>query len=358
MNEALSGEVEKLLRAKEEAAGIPAPEPEEDENTPQQAESDAPETEDSEADLVEALSLEEGDEEEGAPAQAGDLADIAKALGLDTEDLSRDAGGVLTVRTKVDGVESRVPLSELRKGYQLQSHFTRQQDAFLKERQQWEEARQAREQQIVQQSVIAAQILDGQEAELKAAYTRDWNALRHEDPAEYAAQVAEYNQKLQRIREQRNSVVGEIQRKAQEIQQQQQAYLAQRFYAERDALVRSLKWDDPKITPEKRNQHWGSLVDYLTKTNGFTEQELASVLDHRAYVLADKARKYDELVARSQVAKKRITETPAVPSAKSSPSTVSQSSRNEKRLAELEKRALQTGKQADQLAAARAIIGL
>ena len=357
MNEALSGEIEKLLRSKEEAAGIEPPEPEE-KTPPQEAESDSPETDDSEADLVEALSLDEGDEEEGAPAEAGDLATIAKALGLDEADLSRDAGGSLTIRTKVDGVESRVPLAELRKGYQLQSHFTRQQSEFLREKQQWEEARQVREQQIVQQSVLAAQILDGQEAELKASYTRDWDSLRREDPAEYAAMVAEYNQKLQRIREQKAQVVGSLQKKQQEIEQQQQAQLAQRFDAEREALAKAFGWTDPKMTPEKRTQHWTSLVDYLTKANGFAEQDLAGIMDHRAYVLADKARKYDELVSKAQVAKKRVAEVPAIPSAKSSPSPQSQSTRQQKHVEALEKRALQTGKQADQLAAARAIIGL
>lgn len=282
---------------------------------PRSANPDSPEREEEEESLdvstLEALGLIEGDDEEGTPERQVDLAGIAETLGLDPADLSYGKDG-LRIKTKVDGETGEVSLAELRKGYQLQSHFTRQQEAFLAERQQWEQARAQREQYLQQQEGMAQAVLQQEEQALKAKFTRnDWDQLRRDDPAEYAAMVAEYNQQLSDIRGRQQNLARQMQQRQQETTQQWQQQMAQVAQQEQRALVEKLGWK----SPEQIQANGKKLQEYLFK-QGFSEQDLAGILDHRAFVLAEKARKYEELAARVDLAKKKIAEAPNTPSGK------------------------------------------
>jgi hypothetical protein len=55
------------------------------------------------------------------------------------------------------------------------------------------------------------------------------------------------------------------------------------------------------------------LRSYLVD-QGFHPQEVDSAGDHRALIIGEKARKYDELMAKIQTAKKKVAEAPAMPS--------------------------------------------
>ncbi len=260
---------------------------------------------------LEQLGLIEGDDDKGTPERQYDLAHVAKTLGLEESDLSVGKDG-LRIKTKIDGEMGEVSLAELRKGYQLQSHFTRQQEQFLQERQQWEQARTQREQYLQQQEGMAQAVLQQEEQALKAKFTRnDWESLRRDDPAEYAALVAEYNQQLSEIRGRQQDLSKQVQARQQEATQQWQQQMAQTAQQEQKALIEKLGWK----TPEKAQENGKRLQEFLFK-QGFSEQDLAGVLDHRAFVLAEKARKYDELSARVDLAKKRISEAPNTPSGK------------------------------------------
>ena len=253
------------------------------------------------------------DEEGPVPAESGkegdtaqpvrDLSALASSLGLEETDLALDNEGRVLLKTKVDGEEATVPLQELRKGYQLQKHFTKQQEAFLAERTAWEEARRAQQAQLGQQEHLASEILNAEEQKLNQEYTRDWQALRQEDPAEYAAQVAEYNQKLQQIHQRKANLYQAIQQRQQEMQQQMQ----QRGQEEAQKLLQAFGW-----TPETVEPHATRLREYLV-ASGITPEEIQSTVDHRAFVLAEKARRYDEWKKRIDLAKRKVKDAPTMP---------------------------------------------
>jgi hypothetical protein len=253
----------------------------------------------------------EGESEgDGTPSTGSniDLSLFAKTLGIEASDLSMQ-DGELMVRTKVDGETATVPFSELRKGYQLQKHFTRQQEQFLEERRNWEAARQQHEQQFTQQASMARQILEQEERQLNEQYTRDWKALRQEDPAEYAAQVAEYNQRLQDIKGRKTKLEQAMQQRWAEHQQQQQQVIQQRLQQEYAQFVEKTGWRKPEEFQANTQRLRSYLVD-----QGFHPQEVDSAGDHRALIIGEKARKYDELMAKIQTAKKKVAEAPAMPS--------------------------------------------
>lgn len=254
-------------------------------------------------------SPQDGDED-GAPQPQVDLDLFAKALGLSADDLSFD-GTAVRLKTKVDGEQAAVSLDEMRKGYQLQKHFTRQQEQFLAERRQWEQAVADREAQLRAQADMATEVLASEEQALKQAYTLDWDSLRVEDPGEYAAKVAEYNQKLAGIRARQSDLVARFQ----ERQRHQQMEHAQKMQAtmqqEQEFLRQALKWDDQ----DKAVQGAKAIFEYLSNSVGLPAEQINTITDHRAFVVADKARRYDELMAKVEIARKKVSDpSPKIPS--------------------------------------------
>ena len=256
---------------------------------------------------------------EGTSQEAIDPAVLAATLGLDSTDLSYGDDGI-RIKTKVDGQESEVSLADLRKGYQLQSHFTRQQEAFLAERQAWEQARQQKDQALQSQEAMVHEALNAEEQELNRQYTRnDWNELRQNDPAEYAAKVAEYNQELSRIRGKQQQLQTAIQQRQAEFFEK----MKERSRQEAQLLAEKLKWTDSKSATEGSQQ----LRRYLIDKIGFNEQDVDTTVDHRSFLLADKARRYDELMAKVDLAKKKVATAPKMPKGTASVPEASESQR-------------------------------
>lgn len=298
--------------------------------------------------------LDDADEVDAEAKPSIDLAALAEHLGLESGDFSLDERGRVRLRTKIDGQENEVSLGELRKGYQLQKHFTQQQENFLREKSQWEQRKASEEENYRNQMALAHEVLVGQEEALKREYTKDWSVLRRDDPAEYAAQVAEYNQRLNDIRGRRSQLQQELQRKQAEYQQQWQTQYQDTLARESRKLVEALGLEDGKATDEQRQQRFQGITEYLGK-QGFQPQDLQGIVDHRAYLMIDKARRYDELMAKVSKAKAKLSAPTPVPEGNRAV-TQSAVAATEKKVAALEKRAIETGTREDQRAAFRAIL--
>lgn len=254
-------------------------------------------------------------EEEGAGGEEVDLQSLAKTLGLDPDDLSYGKDGV-KLKTKVDGERGEVSLSELRKGYQLQSHFTKQQEQFLAEKQVWEQVRQREQAKVQEAATLAMQVLEQEERQLKAAYTRDWTALRQEDPAEYAAQVAEYNQKLSELRGRQQHLASQWQQHQQETQARQQQQDQERVALETQAFLQATGWKGENAQANSKR-----LGEYLNK-QGFSDAEIGAVRDHKAFLIAEKARLYDVLMSKVDLSRKKSAAPHVMPSGAAAPKIV------------------------------------
>jgi hypothetical protein len=261
-----------------------------------------------------------------------DLASLANTFGLDESAFVADAQGV-RVKTKVDGEEQEVSLGDLRRGYQLQSHFTRQQEAFLQEKQAWEQAQQQQEASLQQQAALAAEILTAEETQLNAAYTKDWDSLRKEDPVEYTAQVAEYNQALADIRNRRQRLDAAMQQR----QQKMNAKVQQHMLNEANVLADKMGWKDQKSWDEGITR----VREYLIQHEGVPAETVDAFADHRAYILAEKARLYDELKAKIATSRKKVSTANRVPAGGKPPAE--KSARKTKQIEEAQKHLRKTG---------------
>jgi hypothetical protein len=207
-----------------------------------------------------------------------------------------------TFTVKIDGKEVEVSLDELKNGYQRQSDYTRKTMEAAEQRKtadaETQKAQQERQQYAGELQRMAVQL----EGVLEQQSQVDWNALLEADPVEYLKQ--------QQLFQQRHALyqqnIQEQQKLAQQFQAEQaqahQSYLAQ----QRDDLLAKLPdWkDDAKAAAEK------TAISKFLQEQGFGDEDISSIADHRHVLIARKAMLYDQLMANAKLQAKKVQEAP------------------------------------------------
>jgi len=132
--------------------------------------------------------------------------------------------------------------------------------------------------------------------------TIDWNALRAQNPAEFAALQAEFGQRQGQIQ---NYLQAVNQAAQQEAQQQQQA-MQQAVAGERERLFTAV--------PEWRNEETFSkdreAMSQYARSLGFKDAELSQIFDHRYMRVLHDAARYQALQASKPQALKQVRQAP------------------------------------------------
>lgn len=246
-------------------------------------------------------------EDDALPSVDLDL--LSRHLGYDPDQLSIKEGKVY-VKTKVDGELADKSLAELVKGYQLQEHTTRKSMELAQQRAQWEAEVEQRRQAFEQQASLALRVLQKQEQEIQQRYSNiPWDSLRSENPAEYSALLADYNQEMGAVKQQHTQLIQEVQKEQQQNYQAQKDLFVQIRENEKQQMMEKLRWSEQDAPTNVQN-----LSRYLAKTLGYNDKELNAIFDHRFVVLADKARRFDEMQDRvAQIKGKKITPRHVIP---------------------------------------------
>lgn len=247
-----------------------------------------------EEDLTEGEEGAEEELEEGEPEGEDEPEE-----GAEDEGAEQARGQLYTV--KVDGKEAQVPLTELINGYQRTADYTRKSMALADQRKAAEAEAQQLRAERAQYAQWAQELM--QRWQRQAPPQVDWDRLREEDPIQYAQAWADhqrYSQEQQQLMMQH--------RIAMERNQQAQAAEQQRILeTEGQRLAEVIpEFSDPqKMEAEQR-----ALLSY-GKTQGFSDDELSNVYDHRTVVVLRKAMLYDRLQAqRPQVVNRRASSGP------------------------------------------------
>ncbi len=204
------------------------------------------------------------------------------------------------VGTTVDGQEIQVKQSELLAGYQRDVDYRNKTKAVSEQRQAVETERQS----VIQERNTALQVIERFQAELGQILQPniDWNALLESDPAEYLRQERAYAQRMGQYNQAEQAKQYLQHQQAQEQQQHLQTYVK----AEQERLVEALPdWKDG--TKAKAGKE--ALKGYLSG-HGYTEAEIGTVVDHRMVVIADKARRYDDLMKKASLTTKKVEKLP------------------------------------------------
>ena len=236
-------------------------------------------------------------------------------------------------KAKVDGEEIEVDIDELINGYQRTADYTKKSQALAEQRKVIEAERQHLE-QVKQERQAYAQKLQALDQFLSQQNKgEDLEALKETDPIGYAVKVAERTE-----REKQLAVVrAEQNRIAQQQQADQQQALQNHLKSEADKLNASI----PELSTPKGDDIRKQIREYA-KSVGWTDQELASVYDHRAVVALYKAMKFEQLQKSKPEIQKKVSQAPKMlKSGTSAPPTQSQ---QDKQLAQ---RLRQSGKVKD-----------
>ena len=282
-----------VREAQEALLGIMEPEeetPETEEAQPTEEEESQPEQEDE--------SLEEESEEEEEPEGEEESEETE---GEEEEEL---------YAVTVNGEEVAVSLDELLSGYSRQSDYTRKTQEIAGDRkemevlqQQYNSEVQKIQQERQQYMDTLTNIIANQGGELDKFANVDWDTLRENDPIEYVTTREQYREAQEKVQ----GLQHEQARVAQVQQAQNNQAQHQMLKVEKGKLVEAIpEWGDP----DKQKDLSANLQSYA-KEQGFTAEELNSLVDHRSVLVLLKAQKYDQL-QNSNVKSKKLKNKPKV----------------------------------------------
>ena len=246
------------------------------EETARNEELDAPKSEEGEVDLekdtddplIEDLDVEEVvDNEEASTENEETLYDIT-----------------------VNGNNQKVTLNELMRGYSRESDYTKKTMDLSDQRKEVESLQEnlkkefnavksSRDQYATQLDILTNNLQQEEKV--------NWDQLYQEDPAEYVRKKAEDDKRKEAL----NNARQEQQRIQQEQRQEQEKVYNEYIANERKILSEKL----PQYADKNKSAEFTKRLTNFAKESGYSEQEIAMMVDHRAVLLLADAYRYNQL---------------------------------------------------------------
>jgi hypothetical protein len=191
----------------------------------------------------------------------------------------------------VNGNNQKVNLNELMKGYSRESDYTKKTMDLSNQRKEVEslqdnlkkefEAVKSSRNQYAEQLQVLTQNLQQQEQNI------DWDNLYETDPAEYVKLKAESDKKKETL----NLAQQEQMRIQQEQRSEQEKVYNDYIAKERKILAEKL----PVYADKDKSAEFTKRLSSFAKESGYTDQEIAMMVDHRAVLLLADAYRYNQL---------------------------------------------------------------
>ena len=281
-----------ITEAQEALLGLTEPEeetPETEEAQPTEEEESQPEEED------ESLEEESAEEEEPEGEE-------------ESEETDAEEEELFTV--KVDGTEREVNLDELLSGYSRQSDYTKKTQQLAQERQQMGQLQQQWQQEMIaaqterQQYINAlGQVVNQSMTGLEEYANIDWATLKEDDPIAYVTRRDEFRDAQENVRAMQEQQAYAMQQQDAEMQNA----IQYRTREEMGMMVQKVpEWKDK----EARQEMTKNLRSYATE-QGFSPEEISSLIDHRSLIVLMKAQKYDAM-QNTDVKSKKLKNKPKV----------------------------------------------
>jgi desulfoferrodoxin (superoxide reductase-like protein) len=192
---------------------------------------------------------------------------------------------------KVNGKPVEVTLDELMSGYQRDSDYRRKTMELADERRLLEEEvnrAKSESDAVAKLRQDYATRLSEIENSMKPDANIDWARLYETDPDEYHRKKIEVENKSKAL----ETIKAERQRAIQEQQQEQSKVFNQ--YLEQQKKLLADK-EPESVDPVKGEILRKDMTSYLKK-EGYSDQELNMMVDHRSFVIAKKAMLYDKMM--------------------------------------------------------------
>jgi len=213
----------------------------------------------------------------------------------------------------VNGNNQKVNLNELMKGYSRESDYTKKTMDLSNQRKEVEslqdnlkkefEAVKSSRNQYAEQLQVLTQNLQQQEQNI------DWDNLYQTDPAEYVKLKAESDKKKEAL----NLAQQEQMRIQQEQRSEQEKVYNDYIAKERKILAEKL----PVYADKDKSAEFTKRLSSFAKESGYTDQEIAMMVDHRAVLLLADAYRYNQL-KKTKLSGNKVNKAPRVVSSNAS----------------------------------------
>ena len=245
---------------------------------------------------------EDGEEEEGEEPDEMEESDEAE------EDEEPEETTLYTV--KVNGEDTEVTEDELIRGYSRQSDYTKKTQELAEERRNIDAAKSQYDSEISQlqgqrQQYVEAlsHVIQSSMAGLEQYNDIDWATLKEEDPIVYITKRDEYREIQERTRENQHRMQLAQQQQNAEMQEVQKRVLQE----EHGKLVAALpEWGEPATQKKLATDVRAYAIE-----QGYTPEEIGTLVDHRSLLVLMKAQKYDAL-QKADVKSKKVKNKPKV----------------------------------------------
>jgi len=213
----------------------------------------------------------------------------------------------------VNGINQKVNLNELMKGYSRESDYTKKTMDLSNQRKEVEslqdnlkkefEAVKSSRNQYAEQLKVLTENLQQQEQNI------DWDNLYQTDPAEYVKLKAESDKKKEAL----NLAQQEQMRIQQEQRAEQEKVYNEYIAKERKILAEKL----PVYADKNKSAEFTKRLSNFAKESGYTDQEIAMMVDHRAVLLLADAYRYNQL-KKTKLSGNKVNKAPKVVSSNAS----------------------------------------
>ena len=275
-----------MLEAQEAILGLLEPEketPETEEAAPEEVEESTEETQDESSEEV-SEEEEEDESEDKSEEESEEEPD---------EDEEEEEPDIYTVR--VDGEDVEVSLDELKSGYSRQSDYTKKTQEIAEYRKHAEAMMQQAQQEVHQTQQFRQQYIDAASAVVQQQYGKlnelvnntDWEQLKVEDREEYLTKKSEIADLQASMQQEEQRLQYANQQAMAEEQEQHQRIV----HEERQKLEHILpEWSNPEF-----RQKAGKELTEFAMSQGFTQEELNYLTDHRSLLVLMQAKAFQEM---------------------------------------------------------------
>ena len=201
----------------------------------------------------------------------------------------------------INGKTQKVNLDELKEGYSKGSDYTRKTMELSEQRRSLDtelDAISKDKEAVKKMRDDYAQKLQVVEQNLQTDDNIDWVALAQSDPTDYAIKKAEYDRK----KELQSQVQQERQKLAEQQRKEQEQIYQNHIQNERGKLIEMM----PIFGDEQKAPKIMKDIGEFAMKQGYTEQEVNMVVDHRAVKTLHDAMKYNQLLERKNLKDKKV----------------------------------------------------
>jgi hypothetical protein len=236
--------------------------------------------------------------------------DVNEEIVDDNESISEKEEELYDV--KINGINHKVNLENLKKGYSLEKDYTRKTMDLSNQRKEVESLQGdlKKELEAVKSSrnQYATQ-LDHLSKQLQQEEKIDWDTLYRDDPAEYVKKKADSDKRKEALQLAQQEQVRIHQEQRSEQEKVYRDYLAK----ERQILAEKL----PVYADKNKSAEFTKRLTNFAKENGYTDQEIAMMVDHRAVLLLADAYRYNQL-KKTKLTGKKVNKPPRIVSSNAS----------------------------------------